>query len=115
MRRPYDDEYEEKEEEEDLMNDQMDDEMLDVKLAGEALLDAVDAREAVAYKAGVWHNLRGVMRMRRRKHEVEEGHGQMRKRKRLKVVERPALEDTLKSPGGVKVKCAAIIEDEDEE
>ena len=108
VRRPYDDEYEEKEEEEDLMNDQTDDEMLDVELAGEALLDAVDARAGVAYKAGVWHDLRGVMRTRRRKSEVEEGHGRTRKRKRRKIVVRPALEDALKSPGGVKVKCPAI-------
>ena len=113
VRRPYDDEYDDSEE--DLMNDKTDDEALDVELAGEALLDAVDARAAVAYEAGVWHDLRGATRTRRRKREVEEGHGRTRTRKRRKAVVRPALEDALKSPDGVKVKSAAMIEDSDEE
>ena len=113
VRRPYDDEYDDSEE--DLMNDETDDEALDVELSGEALLDAVDVRAAVAYEAGVWHDLRGATRTRRRKREVEEGHGRPRPRKRRKVVVRPALEDALKSPDGVKVKSAAMIEDSDEE
>ena len=109
VRRPYD--------EEDLMTDQTDEEALNVELAGETLLDAVDARAAVAYEAGVWRDLSGAVRTRtrRRKREVEEDHGRMRTRKRRKVVVRSALEDALKSPDGVKVKSAAMIEDEDEE
>ena len=113
VRRPYDDEYDDSEE--DLMNDETDDEALDVELAGEALLDAVDVRAAVAYEADVWHDLRGATRTRRRKREVEEGHERTRTRKRRKVAVRPALEDALKSPDGVKVKSAAMIEDSDEE
>ena len=64
-----------------------------------------------AYETGVWRDLRGATRTRRRKREVEGGYG--RTRMRRKVVVRPALEDVLKSPGGVKVKSAAMVEDEE--
>ena len=53
------------------MSDQTDVEVHDVELAGEALLDVVDARTAVAYEAGVWRDLRGATLTRRRKREME--------------------------------------------
>ena len=96
------------------MSDQTDVEVHDVELAGEALLDVVDAHTAVAYEAGVWRDLRGATLTRRRKREME-GRTRTRKLKRRKVVVRPALEVTLKSPDGVKAKSAAMIEYEDEE
>ena len=64
-----------------------------------------------AYETGVWRDLRGATRTWRRKREVEEGHG--RTRMRRKVVVRPALEDVLKSPDGVKAKSAAMVKDEE--
>jgi hypothetical protein len=115
VRRPYDPSYDDSDE--DLMSDETDDEALEVELAGEALLDAGDARAAVAYEAGVWRDLRGAIRPRRRMRnkrtagEAVDEHVRTRKRKRRKVVVRDALADALKSPDGVKVKSAAMIED----
>ena len=62
-----------------------------------------------AYETGVWRDLRGATRTRRRKREVEGGYG----RTRRKVGVRPALEDALKSPDGVTVKSAVMVEDEE--
>ncbi len=113
------DENSEEEDAEDLMSDETDDEALEVELAGEALLDAGDARAAAAYEAGVWRELRGAPRQRKRTRkrtaqaEVEDEHAQpIRPRKRRKAV-RSGSADALKSPDGVNVKSAAMIEDSD--
>jgi hypothetical protein len=119
MRRRYDSDSDDAE---DLMSDETDetdDEALEVELAGEALLDAGDARAAMAYEASLWRDLRGAIRPRRRMRnkrtaaEVEDGYVRTPKRKRRKVVVRDPLADALKSPDGVNVKSAAMIEDSD--
>ena len=111
------------EDSEGLMSDETDDEALEIELAGEALLDAVDVRAAAAYEAGVWREIRGDSRKRRRTRkrmapaEVEmedENAYTVRPRKRRKTV-RGGSVDALKSPDGVKVKSAAMIEDSDSE
>lgn len=118
-RRPAAMQYDEDSEEDvDLMPDETDDEALDVELAGEALLDAIDARAAAAYEAGVWRELRGAPRPQRRTRkrtapEVEREHAYpVRPSKRRKTVRLKSV-DALKSPDGVKVKSAAMIEDSD--
>jgi hypothetical protein len=105
-----------------IMSDETDDEALEVELAGEALLDALDARAAVAYEAGVWRELRAAPRGTRKRHgtrkrtapmEVEDERVHlMPLRKRRKTV-RGGSADALKSPDGVNVKSAAMIEDSD--
>ncbi|KAH9050382.1 hypothetical protein EDB83DRAFT_2676752 [Lactarius deliciosus] len=109
----------EQEEAEDLMPDATDDEALEVELAAEALVDAIDARAAAAYEARVWRELRGAPRPHRRirkraaQAEVTDERAQpMRPRKRRKVL-RSGPADALQSPDGVKVKSAAMIEDSD--
>ncbi|KAI9454771.1 hypothetical protein BJY52DRAFT_706779 [Lactarius psammicola] len=120
-RRPVTMQYDESsaEDAEDLMSDETDDEALEVELAAEALLDAADARAAVAYEAGVWRELRGATRPQRRSRkrtvraEVEDEHAHLvRPRKRRKTV-RSGSVDALNSPDGVYVKSAAMIEDSD--
>jgi hypothetical protein len=111
----YDEDSEE--DAEDLMPDETDDEALEVELAGEALLDATDARAAAAYEAGVWRELRRPQiraRKRTARVEVEDEHTSytLRPRKRRKTVRRGSV-DALKSPDGVNVKSAAMIEDSD--
>ena len=101
---------------EDLMPDETDDEALEVELAGEALLDVTDARAAAAYEAGVWREFRRPQRRTRKRAaqgEVEDEHVYpLRPRKRRKTVRRRSV-DALKSPDGVNVKSAAMIEDSD--
>ena len=101
------------------MSDETDDEALEVELAGEALLDAVDARAAAAYEASVWRELRAAPRGTRKGHgprkrmapaEAEDERVPLRKRR--KTV-RGGSADALKSPDGVNVKSAAMIEDSD--
>jgi len=124
------------EEEEDLIPAETDSEALEVELNAEARLDTADARAAAAYEAGVWRELRGEhdvgvplrkLRKRRRAGGAEAdaaggddvGPMRLRTRKRRKN-ERgggwsPVVEgaEMLKSPDGVKVKSAAVIEDSD--
>lgn len=113
------DENSEQEQAEDLMPDATDDEALEVELAAEGLVDAIDARAAAAYEARVWRELRGAPRPHRRirkraaQAEVEDERAQpTRPRKRRKVL-RSGPADALQSPDGVKVKSAAMIEDSD--
>ncbi|KAH9052287.1 hypothetical protein EDB87DRAFT_1692445 [Lactarius vividus] len=113
------DENSEQEEADDLMPDATDDEALEVELAAEGLVDAVDARAAAAYEARMWRELRGAPRAHRRTRkravqaEVEDERAQpMRPRKRRKVLHGGSA-DALQSPDGVKVKSAAMIEDSD--
>jgi hypothetical protein len=118
-----------------LMPAETDDEALETELSAEARLDAADSRAAAAYEAGVWRELRdshnngdggreGAVPPRRRKRRragaeaaVDDAHDQpMRLCKRRKGAQGwcttvPA--DMLKSPDGVVVKSAAVIEDSD--
>jgi hypothetical protein len=126
------------EEEEDLMPAETDEEALEVELNAEARLDTADARAAAMYEAGVLRELRGAhdagvplrrLRKRRRAEETEadgvDGDKgfpmRLRTRKRRKNAGGgewlPVVEgaEMLKSPDGVKVKSAAMIEDEDED
>ena len=119
--------------EDDLMPSETDDEALEAELAGEARLDAADARAASAYEATVWRELRGCQddtgagaRLRRRKkrpaltdhHAVgDDAHYHalhLRKRRKDEQGGWAAPADMLKSPDGVRVKSAAVIEDSDD-
>ena len=126
--------------EEDLMPAETDEEALEVELNAEARLDAADARAAAAYEAGVWRELRGAhdagqRRLRKRRRtggveaEVEAGgdEDEVLPRMRLSLRPRKRRKDSggsrwlpvvegvemlkLKSPDGIKVKSAAMIED----
>ncbi|KAF8274632.1 hypothetical protein EI94DRAFT_1793925 [Lactarius quietus] len=121
VHRPYDEDSEDSEE--GLMPDETDDEALEVELAGEALLDTVDARADAVYEAGVWREIRGaVMRTRRRTRKrpaLEEEEQRQHERlvrptphKRRKIV-RERTAEALRSPDGVIVKSAAMIENSD--
>ncbi|KAI0290354.1 hypothetical protein BC826DRAFT_1187348 [Russula brevipes] len=133
----------EDEEEEDLMPGETDDEALACELRAEAVLDAADARTAAAYEAGVWRELRDAPGRRMRKRRAggdgdgdgdvggEEAHAvRLRKRRRVDVQGGWTLDaaaragigsgagvgaeaDLLRSPDGLKVKSAAVIEDSD--
>ncbi|KAI0246289.1 hypothetical protein BJV78DRAFT_1356255 [Lactifluus subvellereus] len=123
--------YETDEEEDDLMPSETDDEALAVELAAEAQLDAADARAAAAYEAAVWRELRECQdsagagaRLRRRTKRpalaeavvvVDDAHHAVHLRKRRKdaLGGWAAPADMLKSPDGVRVKSAAVIEDSD--
>ena len=117
----------------DIMPSETDDEALEAELAAEARLDAADARAAAAYEATVWRELRGCQdnmgagaRLRRRKkrpaltdhHAVGDDahyHGiHLRKRRKDEQGGWAAPADMLKSPDGVRVKSAAVIEDSDD-
>jgi hypothetical protein len=128
-----DDGYEDEEDEDDdLIPAETDEEALETELSAEAQLDAADALAAAAYEAQVWRELRGThdaeddsdagAHPRRRKRRsantevaVDDARHPMGLRKRRKGAlggwTTPV--DMLKSPDGVRVRSAAIIEDSD--
>ena len=127
-----DDDDEDEEEEEDLMPAETDDEALEGELDAEDRLDAADARAAAVYEAGVWRELgcagyaggplRSLRKRRRAGTEAREDDVPpvgLRPRKRRKNAQGGgwlpvgAGAEMLKSPDGVKVKSAAVIEDSD--
>ena len=131
-----DNEDESEEEEEDLMPTETNDEALEVELDAEARLDAADARAAAVYEAGVWGELRGAQyvgvplrRLRKRRRagteaEIAGGDTEVfpmvlrsRTKRRKNGEWLPVVEgaEMLKSPDGVKVKSAAMIDDSDSE
>jgi hypothetical protein len=124
------------EEEEDLLPAETDEEALEVELNAEARLDAADARAAAVYEAGVWRDLRGahddgvhLRRLRKRRRggraDADAAGGDDVPPMRLRVRKRrkngggdgwlPVAEgaEMLKSPDGVKVRSAAVIDDSD--
>jgi len=120
---PYDDDAGSEDDAEDLMPDSTDDEALKVELAGEALLDAADARAAAAYEAAVWSGLRAAPRAQKRRStrkrtapgdDVEgEDPRPVQLRKRRKTARAGSADALLRSPGGVDVKSAPMVEDSD--
>jgi hypothetical protein len=127
-----DDDDEDEEEEEDLMPAETDEEALEGELDAEDRLDVADARAAALYEAGAWRELGGahyaggpLRRLRKRRRAGTEAREDdvpsmvLRPRKRRKTPQGGGRlpvgggAEMLKSPDGVKVKSAAVIEDSD--